>query len=230
LSEVLRVDCAARAFAGRRVLQSATLRARRGSVHALVGRNGAGKSTLLRIAAGLVAPDAGAVHFDGVVHAPARAAALAARGLYYWPDTDALARTWTVRTQLAMLAARYGGEVDAAADRAGAAKLLDRVPGRLSGGERRRAELAAAYVRQPRCLLADEPFRGMSPLDAERLGEGLRALAGGGCAVVVTAHEVETLFAVADSVTWCTAGTTYELGPPEAARADPRFRREYLGN
>ena len=229
MTEVLRVDCVSRAFAGRPVLRSATLRANAGRVHALVGRNGQGKSTLLKIGAGIVEADAGVVHFGGRAYLRARHAALARRGLLYWPDTNALARTWTVGAQLAMVAARYEGDARAAAERAGVLALLGQTPPSLSGGERRRAELALAFARRPACLLADEPFRGISPADAEWLGAALRGLAADGCAVVVTGHEVTALFDAADRVTWCTAGTTYELGTPGAARRDPRFAREYLG-
>ena len=112
---------------------------------------------------------------------------------------------------------------------AGVAALADRLPPSLSGGELRRAELAAAVVRRPRCLLADEPFRGVAPRDAEALVGVLRRLARDGCAVVATGHEVPTLFDAADHVTWCTGGMTYDLGPPDAARAHHEFRRGYLG-
>mgnify|MGYP002777868293 CR=1 FL=1 len=228
-TEVLRVDCAARAFGGRPVLRSASLRAMRGHVVALVGRNGAGKSTLLRIAAGLVTADSGTVHFGGRAWLRPEAAAFARLGMFVWPEVEALARTWTVGRQLTMVADRFDGDARAAAERAGVVALLDRRPDQLSGGERRRAEVALAFARRPMCLLADEPFRGLAPIDAEWLAGALRALAAQGCAVVVTAHEVEALFAAADTVTWCTAGTTYELGSPARARCDERFRREYLG-
>jgi ABC-type lipopolysaccharide export system ATPase subunit len=108
-------------------------------------------------------------------------------------------------------------------------ELLGRRPSALSGGERRRADLAAVLVRRPRCLVADEPYRGIAPLDAELLTSAFRGLAAGGCAVVLTGHDAPTLLAAADHVTWCVSGTTYELGTPAAATAQDRFRREYLG-
>lgn len=228
VAEILRVDSAARAFAGRRVLHSATLRAHAGRVTALLGRNGAGKSTLLKIAAGVVSPDPGVVHFLGHAYLRASHATLARHGLFFWPADDALSPALTVGTQLAMMAARFGGDAVAAAERAGIAHRVSALPPELSGGERRRAELALALVRRPVCLLADEPFRDVAPRDAEHLVAALRVLSAEGCAVVVTGHEVETLLAVADTVAWCTAGTTYELGPPGAARLDARFAREYL--
>jgi ABC-type lipopolysaccharide export system ATPase subunit len=111
----------------------------------------------------------------------------------------------------------------------GLGSRLDTRPGNLSGGERRRAEFAAVLVRRPTCLLADEPFRGIAPKDAEDMTHLLRSCAADGMAVVVTGHEVPTLLASADHVTWCTAGTTYELGPPATATQHESFRRDYLG-
>ena len=85
-------------------------------------------------------------------------------------------------------------------------------------------------VRQPVCLLADEPLRNVSPMDAELLLQVFREIAHAGCAVVVTGHEVPALLAAVDHVTWCTAGATYEMGPPFMARTDHRFIRDYLGS
>ena len=84
-------------------------------------------------------------------------------------------------------------------------------------------------VRRPTCLLADEPYRGIAPKDAEDLTAIFAGLARDGVAVVVTGHEVHTLLDAADHISWCTSGTTYELGPPPIAVEHSQFRREYLG-
>jgi ABC-type multidrug transport system ATPase subunit len=213
-----------------RAVEAATLRAEPGQVRVLFGRNGTGKSTLLRIAAGWLQPDSGVVHFAGRAYLRATLPELARDGLFYLPDHDLLSPAFTVRRHLELLRGRFdGGDVDEALALTGVAHVADERPPRLSGGELRRAEFAAALVRRPRCLLADEPFRGVAPRDAELLTAVLRRLAAEGCAVVATGHEVPTLFAAADHVTWCSGGTTYELGAPEAARAHDGFRREYLG-
>ena len=106
---------------------------------------------------------------------------------------------------------------------------LDARPPELSGGERRRAELAIARARRPRCLLADEPFAGITPGDAEAVAAALVRLADSGCAVLATGHEVPQLMTIASSVVWMTAGTTHWLGPPGEAARHEQFRREYLG-
>jgi len=230
MNALLRVESVAKSYAGRRVLSSASLRAVPGELRVLFGRNGIGKSTLLQIAAGRVAPDAGTVHFGSHAYLAARLPTLAAAGLFYLPDADLLSSAFTVRHQLTLFQRQFsGGDVDAAAERLGIGARLDQRPDTLSGGERRRAELAAVLVRRPTCLLADEPYRGLAPHDAEVLTGVLRALATEGAAVLVTGHEVPTLLDAADHVTWCTSGTTYELGAPAIAVQHAAFRREYLG-
>jgi lipopolysaccharide export system ATP-binding protein len=228
---ILTADCVAKSFGSHRVLSSATLRAVPGQLRVLFGRNGIGKSTLLKIAAGRLAADGGTVHFAGRAYLAADLRHLAARGLFYLPDHDLLSRAFTVRRQLEMARRQFDGRhVEEAADRLGIAGHLDKRPDALSGGERRRAELAMVLVRRPSCLLADEPYRGIAPRDAEDLTITFRALAAEGVGVVVTGHEVPTLLAAADHVSWCTSGTTYELGPPAEAARDDAFRREYLGS
>lgn len=224
-------DCVSKSFNGRRVLSSASLRAVSGEVRVLLGRSGEGKSTLLRIAMGWLEPDSGVVQSDGEGFLRVRPAMLAARGVYYLPDSGALSTALTLQAQLAMLAQRYpGGDAPLEAlARLSVERFASARPHRLSGGERRRAEVAAVFVRRPRVLLADEPLRGIVPIDQERILAAFRELAAEGCAVVVTGHDVEALLDGADHVTWCTSGTTYELGAPAVARAHDRFRRDYLG-
>lgn len=230
MTALLRVESVAKSFAGRRVLSSASLRAVPGELRVLFGRNGIGKSTLLRIAAGCVAPDGGAVHFGTHAYLQARLPTLAAAGLFYLPDRDLLSAAFTVRQQLMLFQRQFrGGAIDEAAARVGIGASLDQRPDSLSGGELRRAELAAVLVRRPTCLLADEPYRGLAPHDAEVLTSVLRWLATEGVAVLVTGHEVSTLLDAADHITWCTSGTTYELGSPASAVQHNAFQREYLG-
>lgn len=230
MTPALLVECIGKSFAGRAVLASASLRADGGCITALVGRNGIGKSTLLKIAAGWMRPDSGTVHYKGRCHTPARLHRLAGEGLFYLPDRDLLSPGFTVRQHLTSSRRRWGREsFDEAAHAIGIQDILDRRPPALSTGQRRCAELALVLLRRPDCLLADEPYRGLAPLERDMVSAVLRHLAADGCGVVVTGHETATLFGVADRVVWCTDGTTHDLGTPGAAGADWRFRREYLG-
>lgn len=229
MREVLVADCIGKRYADRWVLHSATLRATRGELRALLGRNGAGKSTLMRVAAGVIEPDAGSVRFNGLARERVRMPQLAREGLCFVPDRELLSNAFTIREQL-LFAGPDTSLLASTADRLEIASLLEARPFELSSGERRRAELGFAMMRQPICLLADEPLRNISPIDAELLLQVLKDVAHNGCAVVVTGHEVPALLAHVDHITWCTAGTTYEMGPPFMARTDDRFVRDYLGS
>lgn len=228
---LLEADAISKSFRGRRVLATATLRAYRGSITALCGRNGTGKSTLLAIAAGWQRADTGAVHFDGMTWLRPSLPALAARGVFFLPDRAILSPGIPLGRQLDVVRRRFNSPeaVGAIAEALGISSCLEVLPPRLSGGETRRAEIALACIRQPRCLLADEPYRGISPLDADAITQALRNLSAGGCAIVISGHEIETLFAAAEAVVWCSDGSTHEYASVTAARGDWRFQREYLG-
>lgn len=221
-------DCVGKSFGGRRILSAASLRAVPGQIRVLFGRNGIGKSTLLKIAAGLVRADSGAVHVNGSVYLAPSLPQLARQGLFFLPDHDLLAATLTLGEQLRLYERHFQRRsAEEAAAIAQVAAFLDEPPGNLSGGELRRAELALALVRRPSVLLVDEPYRGIAPVDHDRLAAVFRAMAADGCAVVVTGHEYEALMELADHVTWCTSGTTYELGAPAEARQHERFAEDY---
>jgi lipopolysaccharide export system ATP-binding protein len=223
-------DSIGKSFGSRTILKSASVWATEGKITALFGRNGSGKTTLLRIAAGRLRPDHGVVRFDDRAYMHPRLPELASRGLFYLPDRDLLSRRLTVGDQIRAVAWRFGAtRLADIMERLGMEKLVGRTPLELSGGERRRAELAAASIRAPRCLLADEPFTGIAPRDAEVVAAAFRVMAQEGCAIIITGHEVPSLMDTADDVIWMAAGTTHGLGTPEQAAQHDQFRREYLG-
>lgn len=219
-----------RSFGSRVVLKSASMWGYEGRISVLFGRNGCGKSTLLRISTGLLRAEQGAIHFDGRAYLRPRLPTLARRGLFYLPDRGLLSRRLTLRDQVRAVEWRFGtGRTAEVLAALGIERLLDQSLVEISGGEARRAELALALIRGPRCLLADEPLAGINPRDAEVIAAALRRLAAEGCAVVVTGHEVRQLMELADDVVWMVAGTTHGLGSADAAREHEQFRREYLG-
>jgi ABC-type lipopolysaccharide export system ATPase subunit len=228
---VFRADSITHSFGRRRILNAATLWARQGAISGLLGRNGSGKTTLFRIAAGLLTADQGVVIFDGHAFTRPRLHQLARRGLFLLPERGLLPRVLTLGDVLRIVAERFDNapDVDAVADRLRITDLLQRTPDSLSGGEMRRAEVAIAAARAPRVLLADEPFMGIAPADADIVATALRELAADGCAIVVSGHEVEDVLAVADEVVWITAGTTHGLGNARQARQHWQFQQEYLG-
>lgn len=233
---VLEADGVGKSFRGTAVLRSAGVRARSGQVTALMGRNGSGKSTLLRIATGRIRADHGRILFRGSYVPRPGLARLAAVGLFYSAQDSALTDLFTLGEQMDAVERVWGRGGDGGAlnraevlDAMRLEDLLDRRPREMSGGERQRATLAMALLRRPLCLLMDEPFAGVAPKDLPLITLGLTRLRDAGCAVVVTGHEVNELFAVADEVVWVVAGTTHTLGSPQEAAMHHQFRREYLG-
>ena len=226
----LAADCVCKSYDGRKVLTSASIWARPGLVHGLLGRNGAGKTTLLRILVGMMAPDNGVVRIDGVGQLHVTLPQLAHGGVFFLPARDLLLPRLSVMQQMRAARDRFGGtgELEALASVLGIADRANQKPPTLSGGERRRAELAVALAREPRVLIADEPLRGITPLDADVLMGAMRAFAQRGGAVVVTGHELPLLLPHLDSLTWCHAGKTREFPSVAAAQQDFAFRRDFM--
>lgn len=228
---VLEVDGIGKSFGRTQVLKSAGFSAASGRITVLMGRNGAGKSTLFRVAVGRVRPDWGRVVYKGELVERPSLAWLARRGLMYLAQDSGLTRLFSVRQHLETLARRFRtrDRVKPVIETLDLGEFLDRRPHDVSGGERRRTSLAMALVRSPDCLLMDEPFSGIDPADREVIAGGLRSQRDEGAAVVISGHDVQDLFEVADEVIWVTAGTTHWLGTPAEARSHHQFRREYLG-
>jgi lipopolysaccharide export system ATP-binding protein len=223
-------DSISKTFGTRELLKAASVWGVEGRIAVLFGRNGCGKSTLLRIGAGLLPADQGAVHFAGRVYLRPRLPELARRGLFYLPDRNLLSRRLTLRHQIRAAEWHRGADRTAEiVERLEIGSQLDHCAPQLSGGERRRAEIALAWICAPRCLLADEPFAGIDPADRELIAEVLLEFARQGCAVIASGHDVPELLEIADDVIWMTDGTTHGLGAPEAAALNDQFRREYLG-
>lgn len=226
---MLTADSIGKSVGARRILTAASLWARGGRISLLLGRNGAGKSTLLRIASGCLQPDYGNVTLAGQTFHRPRHAIFASLGLFYLPDRSLLHRLARVQEHFEALS--LVSTVDRTAEavsRFQLDKLLTRRPIELSHGEQRRVEMALAWARSPRCLVADEPFRGVAPMDSEQLVSALRDMAMGGTAIILSGHDLETLFRIGDEVVWLTAGTTHVLGRVDDAKTNRQFLKEFL--
>jgi ABC-type multidrug transport system ATPase subunit len=223
------IDDVWKEFGRRLVLRNASVWAYGGAVTVLFGRNGEGKSTLLRCGMGLLRADRGVTILDDRRYHRPSLARLARWGVFFLPDRDLLSPQLVVRAQLEALAARFPAAAPARLHRLlPEPGLLDRHAWELSGGERRRVEVGYAGARAPSVLVADEPLRGLAPLDAEAVADYLRRLAAEGCAVLATGHEARALLDIADHVVWMTGGTTHHLGSRDAALAHDQFREDYL--
>jgi ABC-type multidrug transport system ATPase subunit len=226
---ILALDSFGKSFGERTVLHSASLWGSPGRITVLLGRNGCGKSTLIKLGVGLLSADHGTTRWAGEALRRPRLHELGRRGLFFLPDRGLLSRRLPLGEQIGFYAETFGGDRQAVAEEFRLADLLDLRVGELSGGEARRSELALVRLRSPLCLVADEPFTELAPIDRAVVAEELRAHARRGAAVIATGHEVEDLLAVADEVVWMVAGTTHILGSVQAALEQGQFRREYLG-
>ena len=225
----LRFDAFGKRFGLRQVLKSASLWVWPGRVTLLMGRNGSGKTTLLRCGLGLMPSEYGSVQLDG---RPIRGGLprLSRAGVSYLPDRRLLSPRLTLRQHHTAFARARGRVVNQTpASDLDIGLLLDKKPAEMSGGERRRAEIWLSVATASACLLADEPLLGVSPADRSKVAEAIRSLAASGVGVLVTGHEVEDLFELADEVIWMVAGTTHGLGTPAEAARHAQFRAEYLG-
>jgi ABC-type multidrug transport system ATPase subunit len=231
MSLVLYADCIGKRYGLRSVLTAASLRAHSGRITALLGRNGAGKSTLLKISAGWMRADHGRVSYLGAAIERPRLHRLARLGLCYLPsETGLFSSTIPLGLQLEAIARRRSPQMlSEVIDTLELSRVLAQAPRTLSGGEQRRASLATSWLLQPRCLLADEPLRGIDPIDQERLMAVFQRMAVAGTALVITGHQADMLLDAVDEVVWTTDGTTHHLGSPPAARANWQFSREFLG-
>jgi lipopolysaccharide export system ATP-binding protein len=217
---------------GKDVLRGVDLEARAGEVLGVLGPSGAGKSTLFRALVGEDPPDQGSVSIAGqdVTRWPLWRRARA--GVGYVPQGPSVLWDLTVRQNLDAfrLITRMAPEDAAvAAARVGLEQRLDVRAGELSSGERRRLELARAVTRLPRVLVCDEPFAGVDPVGAERLGDLLQGLARDGAAVILADHHVAEALRVCSHATLLLDGRVAVSAPAADFPSHPLVRGRYLG-
>lgn len=225
---------------GKAILRGVSLSARRGEVLGVLGPSGAGKSTLFRALVGEVELAGGRIELlgDDVTRLPLWARAR--RGLSYVPQTPSVFWDLSVRDNLASYHRVVHGRtsrdaearaIDELARRVDVEDRMDVRAGELSGGERRRLELARALTRPPRVLVCDEPFAGVDPKHASRLGDMLAELAkNDGVAVILADHHVEEALRVCTRAVLLLDGEVAAEAEPDAFREHPTVVGRYLGS
>jgi len=223
-------------YRGRTVVNDVSVRVEAGEVVGLLGPNGAGKTTTFSMAVGLVTPDAGAVLLDGEDVTTLPMFRRARRGLGYLPQEPSIFRRMTaVENLLAILETLPGSRTDreetahGLLDRFKLSHLAHSVADTLSGGERRRLEIARALTLSPRFILLDEPFAGIDPITVLDLQQVIRDLATAGIGILITDHNVRDTLAIVNRGYIIHSGTIFRTGSPETLSADPEVRRVYLG-
>ncbi|WPB75626.1 LPS export ABC transporter ATP-binding protein [Archangium violaceum] len=226
-----------KSFRKRRVVQGVSFHVAQGEVVGLLGPNGAGKTTSFNMVVGLVRPDAGRVRVDNedLTSLPMHRRAL--RGLGYLPQEASVFRKLTVHENfLSVLELQKG--LDKAARERRARELLEEFGlghvaysfgETLSGGERRRAEIARSLIPNPRFILFDEPFAGVDPINVGDLQRQISHLKSRGLGVLITDHNVQDTLGICDRAYIIAQGEILEEGTPQQIASSARARAVYLG-
>ncbi|HET9512037.1 MAG TPA: LPS export ABC transporter ATP-binding protein [Sphingomonas sp.] len=232
----LSVVSIAKAYDKRTVLTDVSLTVGHGEVIGLLGPNGAGKTTCFYSVMGLVKPDSGRIMLDGedITGLPMYRRAIL--GLGYLPQETSIFRGLSVEKNiLAVLelaepdkAARQA-KLDKLLDEFGLTRLRDAPAMALSGGERRRAEIARALAAEPTIMLLDEPFAGIDPISISDIRDLVKTLKGRGIGVLITDHNVRETLDIVDRAYIIYDGRVLFTGSPQALVADENVRRLYLG-
>ncbi|MFB9147914.1 LPS export ABC transporter ATP-binding protein [Halomonas alkalicola] len=227
----------AKSYKRRRVVQDISLAIRQGSIVGLLGPNGAGKTTSFYMIVGLVRADAGEVAIDGLDLSRAAMHQRARAGIGYLPQEASIFRKLSVADNImAILETRK--DLDREGRRARLEQLLeefhvthirDNLGMSLSGGERRRVEIARALATEPAFILLDEPFAGVDPISVGEIKGVIRQLKARGIGVLITDHNVRETLDICDTAYIVGDGKIIAEGNAEAILANQRVREVYLG-
>ncbi len=223
-------------YRGRRVVDDLSVSIEQGEVVGLLGPNGAGKTTSFYMVVGLISPDSGRVVLDSDDITDLPMYQRARRGISYLPQEPSVFRKLTVEENL--LAILEMLPISAGERRSRMVRLIEQLGldhvrqnrgYALSGGERRRLEIARSLVIQPNFLLLDEPFSGIDPKQVGEIQRIIFDLKRSGIGILVTDHNVRETMAVTDRAYIINNGRIFRAGSPEALGRDPEVKRVYLG-
>ena len=225
-----------KAYRGRRVVDDLSVCVEEGEVVGLLGPNGAGKTTSFYMIVGLISPDSGRVTLDDRDITDLPMFQRARLGISYLPQEPSVFRRLTVEENLMAILETMpltGGErrtrVSQLIEQLGLETVRRNKGYALSGGERRRVEIARSLVIQPSFLLLDEPFSGIDPKQVLEIQNIVFELKRNGIGVLVTDHNVRETLAVTDRAYIINNGRIFRAGSPEALGQDPEVKRVYLG-
>jgi lipopolysaccharide export system ATP-binding protein len=225
-----------KSYRGRKIVRGVSLQVMKGEVVGLLGPNGAGKTTTFYMVVGLVRPDQGRVLLESTDITKMPMYQRAKNGIGYLPQEPSVFRKLTVAENLmAILETMNLSSIerkerrDALLEELGIAHLADSKAYTLSGGERRRVEIARALTLSPKFILLDEPFAGIDPLAVQDIQGIISFLKNKGIGILITDHNVRETLAITDRAYIISEGEIIEAGTSAEITANPRVRQFYLG-
>ena len=223
-------------YSGRAVVDHVSIHVDQGEIIGLLGRNGAGKTTTFRMVIGMITPNAGSVFFDSVEVTGMPMYKRARRGMGYLSQEPSIFQRLSVRDNLlavleTMNLTRPGRQQRAQQllEQFGLTLVADHEARTLSGGERRKLEIARALVTNPTMILLDEPFSGVDPIAVEDLQREIVALKARGISILLTDHNVRETLNVTDRSYIIDNGKVLREGAPRDLINDELVRKTYLG-
>ena len=225
-----------KAYRGRRVVDGVSVSVQQGEVVGLLGPNGAGKTTSFYMIVGLISPDSGRIVVDDEDITDLPMYQRARRGISYLPQEASVFRKLTVEENLLAIleTLRLSGHerrqtMERLLTQLGLEKVRRSQGYMLSGGERRRVEIARSLAISPNFLLLDEPFSGIDPIQVLELQRIIFELKRANIGILVTDHNVRETLVVTDRAYIINNGRIFRAGSPEALGRDPEVKRVYLG-
>lgn len=226
-----------KSFKNRTVVENFSISVKSGEIVGLLGPNGAGKTTSFYMIVGLIKPDQGEVFIDrsNISHAPI--ADRASQGLSYLPQETSIFRKMTaydnvmsileIQPQLSKKERKQ--MCDELLEKLHITHVRDTKGMQLSGGERRRVEIARTLATQPKFILLDEPFAGVDPISVEDIKQIIKSLADQDIGILITDHNVRETLSICDHATIMNQGNLLTSGSPDAILSNPNVRKLYLG-
>ena len=223
-------------YGKRWVVQGVSLEVTGGEIVGLLGPNGSGKTTTFHMISGFIPPNEGKVTFNRTALTNLPVFKRARLGIVYLPQEASIFRKLTVEENLLLVLEQLGLAAEERQERAralleemGVAALARQKGETLSGGERRRVEIARALVLTPRFLLLDEPFAGIDPIAVLDLQRVIQQLRERGIGILITDHNVRETLKITDRAYIINGGQIFRTGSPDTLSRDPEVRRVYLG-
>ncbi len=224
-------------YSGRTVVNEVSIAVDQRSIVGLLGRNGAGKTTSFRMVMGMIVPEAGTVMFEGRDITKLAMFKRARMGMGYLSQEPSVFQRLTVRENLhailetmSITKTERQRRADELIERFGLTEVVNSQARVLSGGERRKLEIARAMVTNPSLILLDEPFSGVDPIAVEELQVEIRRLVASGVSILITDHNVERTLEVADSAYILDHGRVIAAGPPRDIIQNEQVKKSYLGS